>query len=343
MPDRGGKKEPEDPLDFEVNMGEMEMKWPEVPPQEFSLVRTDATQTEKYILDKVYEQGDVGSCVTNAISSAYRYEIQRQLKEKKKPLVDDFRPSRLFLYYVGRLTKARGVGVQKGQYYADLATNPPTEEIRKDYGSFIREVIKILGALGTTNEDDLSTHQEGSGSWPYKSESPVKSGPDDKDGDFPSHTYPSMAPDKQCFTNAFKHMTLAYAKPKMEVACWKKCIYAGYPIIFGYRDYDNLDQALTPPFDPGFNFVAPTPKEDDTGYGGHVVLAVGWSENLKAFRIQNSWGDDRGDNGFFYMPYSWLDMDSPNPKDLANKVTKKRHRMVYDAWTLKGSSELNHR
>ena len=360
MPHRGGKKEPADHLDFTVDMAQMEMQWPEVPPPEFSLVRPDATQTYatqpyKYILEEVYDQGQVGCCVTNAVSSAYRYELQRQQKEKGQPLVDDFRPSRLFLYYVGRLTHKRHVKIQRRKWYAKLATKPPTEVIVEDYGCYNREVIKILGALGTTFEDDVSKHQDSSsptGGWPYKSEDPIPKIDDDSFDTFPPESFPAKVPDKECFASAVKHMTLAYAKPMMDPLCWKKCIYAGHPVIFGFRDYANLSSELTPAQvqirakalkptdDPRAKFLAPTPRKDDDHFGGHAVLAVGWSDKLEAFRIQNSWGEDWGDKGFFYMPYSWLNMDSPNPKDVDK--TNTRLRMVYDAWTLKGSSELNH-
>ena len=36
--------------------------------------------------------------------------------------------------------------------------------------------------------------------------------------------------------------------------------------------------------------------------GGHMMLAVGWVEDY--FIVQNSWGEEFGKNGYFYMPFS---------------------------------------
>ena len=47
--------------------------------------------------------------------------------------------------------------------------------------------------------------------------------------------------------------------------------------------------------------------------GGHCVTFCGYNDNHKnpdcttgAFRIQNSWGTDVGENGFYWMSYSWI-------------------------------------
>ncbi len=45
---------------------------------------------------------------------------------------------------------------------------------------------------------------------------------------------------------------------------------------------------------------------EDTGrvVGGHAILCVGYSLRRRAFRLQNSWGSDWGDNG-----RAWIDHD----------------------------------
>ena len=35
-------------------------------------------------------------------------------------------------------------------------------------------------------------------------------------------------------------------------------------------------------------------------------MAVGYDDATSLFTIQNSWGTERGDGGYFYMPYSYL-------------------------------------
>jgi C1A family cysteine protease len=40
--------------------------------------------------------------------------------------------------------------------------------------------------------------------------------------------------------------------------------------------------------------------------GGHAVLCVGYDNSTGLFKIRNSWGPDAGDNGYFYMHYSYV-------------------------------------
>ena len=41
----------------------------------------------------------------------------------------------------------------------------------------------------------------------------------------------------------------------------------------------------------------------DSSGAGHAVVIVGWSDNLGAWRVKNSWGTDWGENGYIWMAY----------------------------------------
>ena len=46
--------------------------------------------------------------------------------------------------------------------------------------------------------------------------------------------------------------------------------------------------------------------------GGNAVLAVGFDNKRKVFKIQNSWGTGFGERGFGWIPYSWFEQtDGP--------------------------------
>ena len=69
------------------------------------------------------------------------------------------------------------------------------------------------------------------------------------------------------------------------------CIAEGYPIIFGFTMYKNVD------FDKAKNwkgdvFLPEIHKLESLGAtdGGHAVLAVGYDHDTKRFRVRNSWG-----------------------------------------------------
>ena len=37
--------------------------------------------------------------------------------------------------------------------------------------------------------------------------------------------------------------------------------------------------------------------------GGHAVLIVGYNKTNNTFIVRNSWGQNWGDRGYFYMPF----------------------------------------
>jgi C1A family cysteine protease len=80
-------------------------------------------------LPEVYDQGNLGSCVSNAVAAAYEYEEARQ---KTGP----FMPSRLFLYYNERMIE---------------------DTVASDAGASIRDGFKTIARQGVCPETD----------WPY--------------------------------------------------------------------------------------------------------------------------------------------------------------------------------
>jgi C1A family cysteine protease len=49
------------------------------------------------------------------------------------------------------------------------------------------------------------------------------------------------------------------------------------------------------------------PIKDERMLGGHVVLAVGFNQKEKRFLVRNSWGKNWGKEGYFTMPYDYLE------------------------------------
>jgi C1A family cysteine protease len=49
------------------------------------------------------------------------------------------------------------------------------------------------------------------------------------------------------------------------------------------------------------------PKPGEKVLGGYAVMAVGYNDKHKRFTIRNSWGTDWGKQGYFTMPYAYLD------------------------------------
>ena len=265
----------------------------------------------------VFNQFSAGTCTCNAVASAYMYELQRQ-----KVPIGDYRPSRLFLYYVARYARIydkdiKPTDIPTAEYYKGLMNNVPTVPLLDDSGSQVRDVIKIMGSLGAPQEleifkpADYAKYRPGSGTWPYdRFAEPVK----DK---FKDQDWPAKAPDSSCYKKEVLHTVLNYSRPELTVDSWKACIKNGYPVMFGFKWYEpTMSNFFYGKRSKNYKYVVPVPdttkeKQD----GGHAVLAVGWNDKVNigdgkepvgCFRVQNSWGWQWGDEGYYWMPYKFL-------------------------------------
>jgi C1A family cysteine protease len=48
------------------------------------------------------------------------------------------------------------------------------------------------------------------------------------------------------------------------------------------------------------------PTPGDQKLGGHAVLIVGYDDTKKCLIVRNSWGENWGDKGYFYLPYQFV-------------------------------------
>ena len=108
----------------------------------------------------VFNQFAAGTCTCNSVGAAYMYELQRQ-----KVPIGDYRPSRLFLYYVARYAriydqKIKPDDIPSVEYYKGLMANVPTVPLTDDSGSQLRDVIKIMGSLGAPQELEFFKPEE---------------------------------------------------------------------------------------------------------------------------------------------------------------------------------------
>lgn len=52
--------------------------------------------------------------------------------------------------------------------------------------------------------------------------------------------------------------------------------------------------------------IVPYPANPNDMYGGHAICAVGYDDNKKLIKFKNSWGKGWGQNGYGYLPYSYI-------------------------------------
>lgn len=75
----------------------------------------------------------------------------------------------------------------------------------------------------------------------------------------------------------------------------------GKPVVFGFMVYEGFESE-----EVAKTGILQMPGKDETCYGGHAVLAVGYDDKEKRVIVRNSWGRSWGQKGYFTMPYDYI-------------------------------------
>jgi len=145
--------------------------------------------------------------------------------------------------------------------------------IDSDSGAYLRDAIKTLVNEGVCDEY----------LWPYTIS---------KFRDRPSNL---------CYANALDHQILAYYRMHT-LGEMKTCLASGLPFMFGFAVYESFVSDTV-----DNTGKVPMPRRNEQMLGGHAVMAVGYRDSDKRFIIRNSWGSGWGMDGYFTMPYAYLD------------------------------------
>jgi C1A family cysteine protease len=106
-------------------------------------------------------------------------------------------------------------------------------------------------------------------------------------------------PSNSCIRSATANATdFKYLSVNCNLSSMKQCLYAGLPIIFGMDVYESFESDKLG--------VVPMPGSSEILLGSHVALIVGYDDGKQHFIVMNSWGTHWGDNGYFYLPYEYL-------------------------------------
>lgn len=155
-----------------------------------------------------------------------------------------------------------------------------------DDGAYLRDAMKAMVLFGVPPEKY----------WPYNIT---------KFNDEPSNFCFSFAQNYQAIQ--YYRLDPASTTPTAALAAIKKNLAAALPAMFGFSVYSSI-----PPMGDGKGEI-PFPEKGDTLEGGHAVLAVGYDDNKKignnkgALLIRNSWGASWGENGYGWLPYSYVE------------------------------------
>jgi C1A family cysteine protease len=96
----------------------------------------------------------------------------------------------------------------------------------------------------------------------------------------------------------------------------QQCLVGGNGFVLGFVVYDSFESAAV-----AKNGKMPMPQPSEKQLGGHAVFAAGYKTDPKwpgggYLIIKNSWSTGWGDQGYFYMPFAYV-----------------QPHLVTDAWT----------
>jgi C1A family cysteine protease len=144
--------------------------------------------------------------------------------------------------------------------------------IAEDSGAYIRDGVKAVATIGACSEK----------TWPYvirkfKTKPPTRA-----------------------FTAAAKRKITEYLRIA-DLAGIKQSLAAGFPVVFGFEVYAQFesDQCAA-------DGIVKLPSPNEQSIGGHAVLAVGYDDVRKALLVRNSWGAEWGMQGYFWLPYGYI-------------------------------------
>jgi C1A family cysteine protease len=111
-----------------------------------------------------------------------------------------------------------------------------------------------------------------------------------------------ILPPLQAFTNTYKINNYTYTFVDQNLTSIKKTLASGSPIVIGILVYSSFDNQNALKYG-----VIPMPNtKKEKQLGGHALLLIGYHDESKTFKFQNSWGTTWGDKGFGYIPYDYV-------------------------------------
>ncbi len=88
------------------------------------------------------------------------------------------------------------------------------------------------------------------------------------------------------------------ADENIKVNSTRAALLGNNPVLIAF---ELTSEFTTPTIKKNKNFYKPTPYAEKVG--GHAMFVVGYDDAKNAFEVQNSWGNNWGNKGYFYISY----------------------------------------
>jgi C1A family cysteine protease len=148
-------------------------------------------------------------------------------------------------------------------------------DISSDGGAEVRDTFRVLARIGVCSE----------AADPYSVGLFASAAVNDSPGDL---------------ADAADYRIGAYHRV-LDVDTAKQCLASGYAIELGFVVYESFESI-------GRDGLMLMPEPSEQILGGHAVVIYGYDDTLNggSFLVRNSWGEQWGANGDFFMPYAFL-------------------------------------
>lgn len=150
-----------------------------------------------------------------------------------------------------------------------------------DEGTYIRLAMGTLSALGTCSESK----------WPYDTSKVFYR--------------PSWGSYREAYANKIQSYYRIDGDGSYRLAQINKALEAGHPVVFGCMVDNHF-------MNTGGDGKISMPQTGRVVQGGHAMLIVGYKDFGRTLIVRNSWGTGWGDNGYCYMPDTYLDATDAN-------------------------------
>lgn len=102
----------------------------------------------------------------------------------------------------------------------------------------------------------------------------------------------------------YNRLTLDDDNYKIDLLAIKQNLAQGAPVVIGMAvggSFESQDMYGADEWNPTYD-----DESDIENFGGHAMCVIGYDDNRNggSFQIMNSWGDDWGKEGIFWMPYN---------------------------------------